>query len=343
MPNRNNLYSFNMVSFLRLFFTQMKTILGLLKKKHTRRLLRHHVSHLALSSPNKNRIVFCCNGVVAHGGLVDRFKGIISMYDAAIRLNAEFYIDSSYPFPLDDFLMPNQVKWVNNRIGFNPFRDRIIHKVSHRKSGVLDPVKLFDLEKPRTYFVYVNFNYLENVYPEKKWHEITALMRTYFDRLFQFSPKLEEAMRQLPQESRIVCHARFGGILGDFHDVRNDHLSNEVSAILFEQLKRELTRIQAAHRQQACYVLSDSPIFLAYVDRLGGFKTLPGIPKHIDVKGEENNWIDFQKTFTDFFFMVQSKHVYTLCAKPLYPSTYCTFAALLGNIPTHAVKQFDAG
>ena len=45
------------------------------------------------------------------GGVGDRMNGIISLYYVALITKRTFIIDSPYPYPLINMLIPNKVKW----------------------------------------------------------------------------------------------------------------------------------------------------------------------------------------------------------------------------------------
>lgn len=296
-----------------------------------RKLLKHHLKNVGFHTPPKLRIVFCCNGVVVHGGLVDRLKGAISMYNVALELGAEFYISFTDPFELSDYLAPNEVAWNKGDVKFNPLRDRIIYAIKRNKPGLINPVTWFDAKTPRTYFVYSNLNYLEGAYPTWSQQQLRDLWQQYFYQLFTYSKVLLAGLNELPKERRVVCHTRFLGVLGDFNETTDNRLTSEEVIALFGLLDERLQQLVDLHPGIPLYLLSDSPRFLAHVAEQGICKILPGTPKHVDVKNEENNAADHLKTFTDFVFMAESDAIYSLVLPPMHSSMFCAMAAMLGK------------
>lgn len=311
----------------------------LLQRKEGRALLWHHLKRSGFERPAKLRIVFCCNGVVPHGGLVDRLKGITSMYEIALQIEAEFYIQFTNPFELSTYFEPNAVAWKRSEIRFNPLYDRILHRIVHKDQQGVNPLDWFDDASPRTYFVYTNYNYLPNLFPDISWAQISDIRRAHFNTLFRRSNLLMKELSALPQEKRVVCHTRFVGMLGDFNDIFNRRLTESEITTLFATLDERLAQIASQHPDCPLYVLSDSPRFLAHIESLGTYRILPGTPKHIDVKNSETSTADHLKTITDFIFIAESEVIYGLQIPPLYPSTFCAGAAVLGKKQFKAIKE----
>lgn len=310
----------------------------LLRNKTMRRLYAYHLRSFGFDKPKKTRIVFCCNGQVIHGGLIDRLQGIVSMYETALRIDAEFYIQFTNPFNLSTYLAPNKVAWERMGIRFNPFRDRIIYKITRKAKPTDNPISWFNLSKPRTYFVYCNSNYLNTYYPELTYAEIKIVWRNRYEELFQNSAVLNKGLSLLPTEKRFVCHLRFGGILGDFHDLFPMRLDETEVADLFSKFDKQLKELAQQHPDWAIYVLSDSPRFLEYISKQGVCHVLPGTPKHIDVNNKTTSVDDHLKTFTDLLFMADSELVYAFVMPPLHHSNFGLFASIIGNKPYRMIK-----
>jgi hypothetical protein len=309
------------------------------RNKTKRRLYWFHLKSIGLERPRKTRIVFCCNGKAPHGGLIDRLKGIVSMYEVALRIDADFYIQFTDPFDLSTYLAPNKIKWEHQRIRFNPITDRILYKVTSKTKPNNNPISWFNLLKPRTYFVYCNTDYLPALYPELTSAEIKIVWRDRYMGLFQNAPALNNGLSCLPTEKRFACHIRFAGILGDFHDVFSKRLSVSETLALFALLDDRLRKLAQQHSEWPLYVLSDSPIFLEHIKTQGLYGTLPGTPKHIDVNNETTGVEDHLKTFTDLLFMANSELIYAFVMPPLYYSNFGLFASIIGNKMYRVVKQ----
>ena len=57
------------------------------------KIYTHQIKTVTLFKRQGNkRIIICMDGVISHGGLVDRFKGVMSFYEISKILNYDFYI-----------------------------------------------------------------------------------------------------------------------------------------------------------------------------------------------------------------------------------------------------------
>ena len=57
------------------------------------------------------RIIYMADGRMHHGGMVDRIRGIIAIYDYCKRNNIDFRINFVSPFRLEEILKPNIYQW----------------------------------------------------------------------------------------------------------------------------------------------------------------------------------------------------------------------------------------
>ncbi len=64
-----------------------------------------------------------------HGGMCDRFKGIISLYAYCKYLGKPFRIKYTYPFRLEDYLLPASYDWTlkDNEYTDNPLYCKILY------------------------------------------------------------------------------------------------------------------------------------------------------------------------------------------------------------------------
>lgn len=53
------------------------------------------------------------DGTMYHGGICDRFKGIISSYNYCRYVGKPFRIRYNFPFELTDYIVPNKYDWRN--------------------------------------------------------------------------------------------------------------------------------------------------------------------------------------------------------------------------------------
>jgi len=69
------------------------------------------------------------DGEAYHGGMCDRFKGIISLYAYCKYLGKPFRIKYTYPFKLEDYLQPAAYDWTLKRGEYtdNPLYSRVLY------------------------------------------------------------------------------------------------------------------------------------------------------------------------------------------------------------------------
>jgi hypothetical protein len=287
-------------------------------------------------SKNNKTIILCFDGHVHHGGLLDRIKGIISFYEVSKQLNYDFKIYFNSPFQLTDFLIPNKVNWVLEKRYFHVFSTKIFYLMNQFNKK---PIDLILKSKATTFYIYCNVDYLKKIYPEKDTESLEAIFRNSYNELFLPSERLNKAIDSNPSHKNIAVHTRFTTLLGDFIDSTQIVLDYDRKKELIQKNLKELNQIQSNHLNETIYVLSDSISFLNYIKQNTEFKILEGIPKHMDDKLNEFEFESHLKTFTDFYFLINSKAIYSLRIGKMYPSGYSKYAAIIGNNPFHIVQE----
>lgn len=63
------------------------------------------------NSETSNEVVAVVNEAAHYGGLVDRLRGIISVYVACQKAGRDFRISFTHPFQLSDYLEPVDINW----------------------------------------------------------------------------------------------------------------------------------------------------------------------------------------------------------------------------------------
>lgn len=290
---------------------------------------------VSFNKPNRTTIVICFDGVVSHGGLLDRLKGIISFYEMAQLSNVDFKIYFNHPFHLSDFLEPNHVDWKINQLKFNPIQDTVLYLMNNFE---VNPLNLIHPTKKKTYFVYCNIDYLQTMHTSYSESEIHNLWRKNYQILFKQSAVLQQEILKLPQENSIVCHTRFTTLMGDFADTTSIVLNEDEKVVLVDKILEKINIIQLQNENMPIYVLSDSIAFLNIIKENANFKTLPGTPKHVDVKNSTSSMGEHLKTFTDFYFMSKCEQVFLVKIDNMYNSGFSKYAAIIGNKPFNVIK-----
>jgi hypothetical protein len=282
------------------------------------------------SNDDKGKIIICFDGLFNHGGLVDRLKGIISFYEVAKILGYDFYIQFNHPFQLLHFLKPNIVNWdiKDKDLKYNPFNTKIIYLMDNFE---VNPLEVIKNAKAKTFLVYSNIDYLSTIYKENIESENQQIWHTNYNELFVVSNELNEKMKKFPTEDRIVFHARFTSLMGDFKDTTHFSLNENKKQELVNRLIRKMKEVVVLHPTKKIYVLSDSIIFLNHIKQQTSFIVLEGSPKHIGIKNNDADLESHYKTFVDFYFMSKSDTLYLLKLDQMYSSGFSKYAAIVGN------------
>lgn len=276
----------------------------------------------------KKQIIICFDGNFPHGGLVDRFKGIISFYEISKILNFDFKLFFNHPFELKNFLLPNKVDWKinDNELNYFVFSTKILYLMNDFKANPLEVIKK---TKAKTIIVYCNVDYLPLLYIDKNEEELNRIWRKNFLELFKISNFLKEKLEKHSKQSRIVFHTRFTTLMGDFKDTTKLVLDETEKYDLIQKVVKRIDEIAILHLNKNIYVLSDSELFLKYIQINTNYKTLEGIPKHIE---NSNHDIKFHsKTFLDFYFLIESNEVFFIRIDNMYNSGFSKYASIIGD------------
>ncbi len=273
--------------------------------------------------------MFCCDGLVSHGGLVDRFKGIITTYEIAKQLGYDFKILFNEPFELDKYLKPNLLNWQfkKDQVKYVWSKTKILYLIDDFD---VNPLEEIQKSNASVFYVYSNIDHLSLLYKDLKEIEVQKKWTENFRELFKYSTFLIDNLPKIEPKTYNVVHTRFTSIMGDFKDVKRPALSEEQKKALSAALLEE-THIIAKKNNEDLYVLSDSIIFLNYIQAHTEYKILPGKPGHSDHKTKDGSLDGHTKTFTDFIFMANAKSVFLLQKQGMYNSAFSRYAAIIGG------------
>ena len=301
------------------------------------KLLKHHLKQLSFSDNlNKKRIIICFNGVVPHGGLVDRLKGVISFYDVATTLDYEFYIQFNNPFSLQTFLEPNQYDWSikNEAVTYNPTSTKIISIINDFD---VNPFQIIEKSKANTFLVYSNIDYLSKMHKKLSDDELSEKWRNHFNTLFKKSDLLEQKLNKVSTQLFNSFHTRFTSIMGDFADTTSYVISESEKEVLLLKLKNKVTELTNISNLPY-YAFSDSSIFLNYISKECSVNLIEGQPFHMDNFKGDSSLEAHLKTLLDFFMIAKSKKVYFLKADKMYDSAFSKYAAIVGDKPFQRIE-----
>jgi hypothetical protein len=299
------------------------------KKVKTFFLTCIYLSRISFKDSTQKQIVFCCDGYVNHGGLVDRLKGIISFYYISELTNCDFKIHFVSPVKLDNYFIPNNKSWVPNKkdLLWNPFQCKILYLIDDHE---FNPIAITN-NSAQKYFVYSNVDYLSKIVNTSNYN-INILWGVLFNKLFKPSKILYDTIDEykLP-DNRIAFHARFTSILGDFKDVVDKRLDSKRANSLMKSCKDLIDYKVGDLDVKNIFIYSDSCIFLDYIKKNTQYTVLDGKVLHLDLNKADDSIGNHLKTFVDFISMAESEKIYLVRIQEMYNSQFSLYSSRVYN------------
>lgn len=284
------------------------------------------------SSDMEKAIVLMVDGRLHHGGLSDRFSGIISAFRYSQLCGVDFKIYWIYPFRLEDYLEPNEYDW---RIK----ADDLCYNIWKSRPCYIS-VYSFDPEVQLCYATkrLRNITLQTHLYTNMQYYRPIEF-GACFNKLFKMTKSLEEEILKnltVIGGKYISITFRFQQLLGDFKETGFPVLQgDDEKRNLIEHC---LDHIKILHEQFDCRILvtSDSQTFLNEANTLFPYVyTIKGNVLHMDYVGKEDH-ADKKthlKSFVDFFMIAKATHIYLVYFKPLYLSFFPRMASYVYGRP----------
>ena len=313
--------------------------------------LRHRVKELFLATrialkskelrkpeTEKPLYIAMVDGETFHGGMCDRFKGIISLYAYCKYRGLPFRIKYTYPFHLEDYLSPSTYDWTIKKGEYtdNPFYSRILYmRGEHLASRLLHlkTRKQIHFYTNRDCLTHINRAYATEGNPPFEWGEL-------YRELFKPGQVLQERLEVIKKELGENYYAavfRFQNLLGDVQEYHYKSMEDQdEKEQLIGKCLQALKTLQAAHGNQALLVTSDSVTFLKRAVQLEGVHIISGTLVHIDGQknlAPENSYEVYLKSFLDFYTLSGAQKIYRVGTSYMYPSEFPVYAAKIHNVP----------
>lgn len=303
------------------------------------RVLTLRDMHFSLKEPAPSRrlLIVMIDGRQYHGGMCDRFKGIISLYAYCKHNGLDFRILYTYPFQLSDYLLPASYDW---RLDMSDYSDNMRYSRILYMRGETDASRLVRLKTGRQIHFYGNRDLLPSL--NAAWSS-SYCWGELFRELFRPVPALADRISVLKQDIGDVYDAvvfRFQNLLGDFHEYKFKALSDEASReILIRKCLDYLKGYFSGSTEKiALLVTSDSSLFLERAAEIAGVHTIPGRIVHID--GLDRSSLDgegmpsvYMKSFLDFYMLAGARRISCPGTPEMYPSEFPMYAAKVNGIP----------
>ena len=305
------------------------------QQRHQEKKLIHKYYNNDCNNNTSNIIVFSCNGFIWHGGLADRLKGIVSIYEWCKKNNKVFRINFSHPFYLKDYLVPNKYDWLidENSISYS-------YKCAEPRICLMEPRTCNQKEVLDNQYELLTKWCDENLcIKSKQIHVYTNMDRLLykfsqlFNELFKPSERLQsEIEKNLDSlgSKYISISFRFTTIMGDFTDCAGEEYTEEDKILLLKSCVQAVKDIRkSAPVHDKVLITADSERFLDYVkENLDNIYVIPGKVGHIDYNNNDDVNL---KTFLDFMLISKAEKVYLVKNKDMYESAFAKTAAKVNN------------
>ena len=278
------------------------------------------------------------DGTAIHGGMCDRFKGIITLYAYCKYRGIPFRIKYTHPFRLEDYLSPASYDWTlkENEYTDNPRYCRILYM---RKEYLAQ--RLLNLKTKKQVHFYGNRDslaYINEAYAGNyDWGEL-------FRELFKPCTVLEEQIKTIQQNLGNNYYAavfRFQNLLGDFKEYNYRPINDpEEAESLIAKCLNAIRDLQATHGNLPLLVTSDSVTFLERASQIEGVHIIPGTLTHIDGNKSPlpgNPYDTYLKSFLDFYVLSEARKIYRIGTSYMYPSEFPVYAAKVHDIPFESI------
>ncbi len=295
-----------------------------------------------LSKPETNKSVFIAmiDGESFHGGMCDRFKGIVSLYAYCKNCNIPFRIKYTYPFKLEDYLLPSTYDWTIKEGEYtdNPLYSRVLYMRGEHLAR-----RLLGLKTNRQIHFYTNRDLLDHINEyfidreDLKWGEL-------FKELFKPCKTLEETIHAIKAEignGYIAVVFRFQNLLGDFSEYHFKPLgSSDDMDKLINKCLVSIEDLKVKHPGRQFLITSDSTTFLKRAVELENVHIIPGLLVHMD--GSKDNVRKdssdlYLKSFVDFYMLGDADKIYRVGTSYMYPSEFPLYASKINDIPFESI------
>ena len=288
---------------------------------------------------NNKKVICIFDGQIRNGGLADRLRGIVSVYEICKEQNLDFKILFTNPFNLSEFLVPNSVDWriKKNELNYNTNITDLCYIDTLTGSE-------YEGKKQRQWFR------REFKKKYKEFHIRTNAIFSYngdystlFNELFKPSSQLQSSIdkqKDILGAGYISTSFRFMNLLDDFNETVELHgkLTKEEQNLLIKQNIEQLQQLHSQYPSRNILVNSDSTTFLQSVARLDYVYVIPGNITHIDGNNSCNEYENYEKTFLDFFMIANAEKIFLMRTGQMYNSGYPFAASKVYNKPFEKIE-----
>ena len=275
-------------------------------------------------------IIYMADGRMPLGGLSDRLRGMVSLYNYCKQYNIPYAINFNSPFLLTDYLEPNEYDW---RIGLN----RIACVKGFSKPIFIRPYsKRDDIDTSR--YVQKRLACYDKFHQLHVYSNITLqkeLFSEAFKELFKPSDDLRKEIDRNKErigEEYVSISFRFMALLGDFKDLDSKPLANDEKNALINKCIAAIEKVKSENKGvNKVLVTSDSTTFISVVtQRLDYVVVMSGEIAHMD---HDCGGKVHMRTFVDMMMIAGAQKAYIYATGLMYKnSSFAETAALIGGV-----------
>jgi hypothetical protein len=278
---------------------------------------------------NSKVVIWMADERLNMSGLVDRLRGITSVYKLCRKLNIDFKINFTHPFNLSDYLKPNTYNWTISQdlISYNSKQVKPFF-YQHKEKISSTIIATFWLKKK---YKQLHF-YTTMKIADTEYH---CLIKELFKPNDELQRLIDYHLKQIGDEFIAVAF-RFNGLLEDTTEGKDTQfqkereLSADKKIALINSCIAHLHEIYSENTCKKVLVVSDTPTFLIEAGKLDFVYTPPG---EVSQMHFTDNKEVFMKMFLDYYLLTYSKKIFTVVDGDMYISGFHRYAALHNNIP----------
>jgi hypothetical protein len=255
------------------------------------------------------------DGRINCGGLVDRFRGMVSLYKIAQENNILFKINFTSPDELTNYLLPNEYDWTidTSEIKYDVKESAVCVFWSGITENNAATMIQQLLKRYNQLHITTNMNNLREFE-----------FGIQFNQLFKPTSELKELIDynlSMLGGNFISVTFRFQALLGDFYEGSYPVLSDDERISLINRCVNHLADIRLENTGENILVTSDSITFLNKVKDMDFVYIVPGKIAHIDYSLGLEKKI-YIKSFLDYFLLTHSKKIYLVIDGQMYNSGF---------------------
>ena len=268
-------------------------------------------------------IVYISDTNTWSGGLVDRLKGIISLYDFANEKKLPFYIFSDKKNDFSTFfkISPRNVRL--NELERNLSKNKVHFFIDNTNIRSYN----FFFSSNKVHHVYTNLDLLKYKYGTKsdeKWHFL-------FHQLFSPSNVIKTKVDSIISgRNFIVFSFRFRSRMGDFED-DGRKWDKQTKTAEVEKLNKAVENTISNFPKHMVYIASDSETYLEQLVILFPNRFF----YNSNLKADIN---DMERSIIEFLVISQGERVFQFKRPSMFSGVFSYYASIIGNVNYKLIK-----